>query len=706
MPHPTRINELSSLAAFRETALCGLLRKEPLGFVDIGARGGAHPLVDPLAELIHVIGFEPDEDAFKSLERESRGSPFAKIEYSRFALAERAGAHPLYLCEADTNHSLRQPNETFCRRYNMVKFACRGETTVDCETLDHLLVPRLGAEPHLGELIKIDTQGTEHEILRGAEEILRRQTVALFVEVSFCPIYAGQSQFSELEIYLRGLGFVFHGFNEIHYRSRKALDKRHEAGRERLLFSDAIFFKDPCETAGQKGAGERASGTLFLCALIFGHYDFALELLPRVTAREKERASLEAVVHHCAARNPSQTVQALTQLQERVIASPELANVLTGRFVDSRRSWPDYAEIVTRPPVPAVETGPLGFTSVNSVSGSPAFRQTQLFQEFLRQPLGFIDVGARGGIHTIVQPMAEVTAVLALEPDAPEAERLREESKASPFQQVNIQACGLAGRDGNYDLNLLANSVNHSLLSPNQHLVDRYRIRGFEPAGTANVPCRSLDSLLLGDLGGETFWGEFIKIDTQGAEYDILNGGLQVLRDRTVALVVEACFFQLYENQRCFPDLEWWLRGQGFSLYGFDHLNYRSQKHLDKKTEAGRERLFFTDAIFFRDPFDEINRGRSLTRRNIACLIAAAILLRYYDFALELLALWEAPEAERAGLRAAIHQAAFHSPAQSAAEVARLHQAVAGHPDWAHVLVGKFVDGRRSFPDYAEVVLT
>jgi FkbM family methyltransferase len=697
-------NQLGADPVFRGTPLYHYFRQHPLGFIDVGARGGAHPLVEPAAELIQVLGFEPDLAALALLQEESRNAPFARSEYSPFALAEKKGPHPLHLCAAETNHSLRAPNEVFCARYQMAKFAKVGETTVNCRTLDDLLLPRLEQDPYLAEFLKIDTQGTEHEILEGAQEVLRRGTVALFVEVSFSPIYAGQSRFSELELFLRSLGFAFFGFDRLHYRSRKKLDKHREAGRERLLYSDAVFFKDPLARAEIGSWTPRQNKALFLSSLLLGYYDFCLELLPLIAESEDERASLRLTIQGLARRDPAEAAEALATLHEQVKLAPDRANVLAGKFVDARRHWPDYDEIVLRKPEPVYQSRPLPFSSSQEISQLDALRETEFFRQLKAEPLGFIDIGARGGVHGVVDPLAEMVAVLAFEPDPEECERMRPELAKTAFARVDLRACGIAGKDGNFNLHLLANSVNHSLLSPNQHLVGRYKIRGFEEKGVLPVPCRSLDGLLLGDMAEEKFRGEFIKIDTQGAEYDILNGAQEVLRTRTMALVVESCFFELYENQKCFSELELWLRQRGFVLYGFHDLHYRSQKHLDKKKEQGRERLFFTDAVFFRDPLDEINAGAAFAPRQWTSLFASALLLRYYDFALELLEQPVFAEPERKRLSALVHQLASLPPARTAEEVARVDGLAKAHPKWAQVLAGKFIDQRRAYPDYDEII--
>src|SRR5262249_27536117 len=147
------------------------------------------------------------------------------------------------------------------------------------------------AQKNWGEFIKLDTQGTEFEILQGARKTLKARTVAVLAEVEFCQAYAGQRLFSEVELLLRSLGFSFYGFTTFHVRSRKLLEKSREGGRERAFYADAVFFKDPLP-GGPPGAAlsERGQRLLFCCALLLGYHDFALELALETWAKGPEAA--------------------------------------------------------------------------------------------------------------------------------------------------------------------------------------------------------------------------------------------------------------------------------------------------------------------------------------------------------------------------------------------------------------------------------
>jgi hypothetical protein len=66
------------------------------------------------------------------------------------------------------------------------------------------------------DLLKIDTQGFDLEVLRGATEMLRRRAVdTVLVEVLFAPLYKGQANFGEVERFMAEKGYGLLGFYEV-----------------------------------------------------------------------------------------------------------------------------------------------------------------------------------------------------------------------------------------------------------------------------------------------------------------------------------------------------------------------------------------------------------------------------------------------------------------------------------------------------------
>ena len=129
------INCLTSEPLFRGSAVASELRANPLGFIDIGARGGIHPLIEPLAENTVVLAFDLDEAECTRLKNSCRGqSPYSAIQMLPLALAGQEGRATLHRFSAPVADSLRPENPAIVHRYNLNSLQRKGtafiQTTV------------------------------------------------------------------------------------------------------------------------------------------------------------------------------------------------------------------------------------------------------------------------------------------------------------------------------------------------------------------------------------------------------------------------------------------------------------------------------------------------------------------------------------------------------------------------------------------------
>jgi FkbM family methyltransferase len=345
------LNDLVTHPCFQKLLPAQSFKEQALGFIDVGARGGAHELVEPLAAMTAVLGFEPDEDEYqRMLQDQAIVKNWADFALEPIALADKAADATLYLLSAPTNHSLRRPNTGFTHRYNMVKWEEVGTWPLKTELLDTLLFGKRAKETYWGEFIKLDTQGTEYEILQGAERMLKERTVALVTEVAFSELYKGQKLFSEVEIFLRNLGFTFYGFHTIHSRSLKQLDKQKQMGIERAMYADAVFFKDPLPgSVYNQPLSLRQNYVLFTCALLLQYYDFALELAAKTWAADslEQLQYVKQLIAELADVSHEQTIDEIIQLAKNAQNRPEKANIYAGKFADKRRVYFDYDDILS-----------------------------------------------------------------------------------------------------------------------------------------------------------------------------------------------------------------------------------------------------------------------------------------------------------------------------------------------------------------------
>ena len=79
------------------------------------------------------------------------------------------------------------------------------------------------------------------------------------------------------------------------------------------------------------------------------------------------------------------------------------------------------------------------------------------------------------------------------------------------------------------------------------------------------LSCTTLDNVIARTLPNTSF--HFLKIDAQGAEFNILKGGHQLLATSCVGLHLELFTIPLYEGIALLPEVECFLRRYSFELY-------------------------------------------------------------------------------------------------------------------------------------------
>ena len=330
---------------FKDSYFYNYFINDPIGFIDVGARGGSHSLVEPLHTHVSFLGFEPDLEECDQLNQDAA----LKEYWNQFkvlpnALSNDYSQRTLNILSAATNSSLLEPNSTFVDRYKMAqKWTITKKFPVATVPLDHVMFDlNLGFE-YSGEIIKLDTQGTEYEIIEGARRLLSEKTVCVVTEVEFFSIYQGQKLFSDVEVYLRELGFSFYGFLTMHTRSQKTLNKKTNLGKERLFYADAVFFKDPLSTPVT--LNERSLNVLLFSAILTGFYDFAIELAtsPLLKLPESELNLVCGLIETVSYVSPEATEQQLQALVKNVSSSQASTNVLVGKFID-KIAFPDFED--------------------------------------------------------------------------------------------------------------------------------------------------------------------------------------------------------------------------------------------------------------------------------------------------------------------------------------------------------------------------
>ena len=179
--------------------------------IDVGANKGQFATYARLRwPRARLICFEPLPEPRATLARVTRG----RAELHGCALGASAGEAEMHLASRTDSSSLLALGERQKAIFGMDE---SGRLRVPIERLDACIRPPL-ARP---SLLKIDVQGFELEVLKGATGLLPEIDV-VYVEDSFIELYQGQALHEEIEGLLQTAGFRLDGcFNEFTHQGER-----------------------------------------------------------------------------------------------------------------------------------------------------------------------------------------------------------------------------------------------------------------------------------------------------------------------------------------------------------------------------------------------------------------------------------------------------------------------------------------------------
>jgi FkbM family methyltransferase len=225
--------------------LLDLLDRPPtIVITDVGAMSlgaGTEPYEVLLGRgVTRVIGFEPVEAECEKLNRQARSG----CRYLPYAIGDGSLCR-LHITNTAMTSSLYPPNTALLEKFQNLAELVRVVREVPVQT------HRLDDLPEVAEtdFLKLDVQGAELDVIRGAPNVLA-QTAVVQVEVEFLPLYSGQPLFADVDQPLRKAGFMFHWFLSQASRVFKPLVRENNvnAPGSQLLWADAVYVKDLLDT--------------------------------------------------------------------------------------------------------------------------------------------------------------------------------------------------------------------------------------------------------------------------------------------------------------------------------------------------------------------------------------------------------------------------------------------------------------------------
>ncbi len=207
-------------------------------------------------------------------------------------------------------------------------------------------------------------------------------------------------------------------------------------------------------------------------------------------------------------------------------------------------------------------------------------------QDSLREsPLVLADVGAAMGLERRWQPVTEFLEVISFEPDA------RSDADGTVYRTA------LGAEENSSQTLHLTQLPAASSFYKNHPGMDRFVVRDWlQNVGETQVPVTTLDAC----LGDKQI--NFLKIDVEGADLDVLHGAEKSL-DSVLGIQIEVSFASRHQDAPFFSEIEIFLRERGFRLHSICHESW-----LRENAAFGanvQPQLIWGDAVFLRDELQE-----------------------------------------------------------------------------------------------------
>ena len=196
-----------------------------------------HRLVD-LFPGSEVYAFEVDKDQCDKLNQSSK----LGIKFFANALGRAEETRPFYETQHPMCSSLYEPNEKLLKLFTNfevlhLKFVRQIETvSLDFFAKNNNIAPV--------DFIKIDIQGAELDVFKGAVNVLKG-VVTIVSEVEFIPLYVNQPLFGDVCSYLSKQDLMFHKFLGLAGRTLSpiTIDNNPNLATQHC-WSDAVFIRD------------------------------------------------------------------------------------------------------------------------------------------------------------------------------------------------------------------------------------------------------------------------------------------------------------------------------------------------------------------------------------------------------------------------------------------------------------------------------
>ena len=226
----------------------------------------------------------------------------------------------------------------------------------------------------------------------------------------------------------------------------------------------------------------------------------------------------------------------------------------------------------------------------------------------------FIDIGASIQIIPRWKRIDKSNLDYVLfEPNPEEAKKLLNNKKH--YNSYKIYESGLGDKNKVLKLNITKGIYQTSVLKPNFDFLNQFlNPDRYEVIKKELIRVKKLDYFKIRN-------SDFIKVDAQGYNYEILEGSVKTLKD-TLGVEAELEFTDIYSKQKLFGDVAKLLKKNNLSF--IDFINLRRWNRYDNSNYG---QCVFGNGLFLKNP----DKVLSMSKDKIFKYIAICILYKKFD---------------------------------------------------------------------------
>lgn len=256
------------------------------------------------------------------------------------------------------------------------------------------------------------------------------------------------------------------------------------------------------------------------------------------------------------------------------------------------------------------------------------FVRVNLFQKYFRNnKLIIVDVGSTGGLSPLWSNIEEIVLCYTFDPDSRAVKSLH--------KYIKIFNCALWSSKRKLNLHLTkfpdASSIYHpnneflkSFLNYNDHHVEKI----------VKIHTKKMDDVFLNEKSPD-----FIKIDTEGADLEILKGSKFNLENNILGIQSEVQFIERNIGSPLFGEIHDFLLKKGFWIMDLKKESWIRKNSLYRANS--KPQLIWGDAIYMISDDEALKRGSKMSNNDrtffLVKIILISLIYGFHDYACDIL---------------------------------------------------------------------